>query len=525
MRRTCVCSACFLVWGLWVFVTSPCSAAGASQEPASPRRISLDVPLTIYELAGVERRQDICSTGVPLPCGLLKEPEGIAVFDASGGAVSAQFRVLERWRDQAEGKADRSVRWLLVTFLADVPAGGKSVYYLKAGRNPPPAEPVTPEDKGDVWEMGGLRIKKDFSSPFALTLTALDDKKVTAADLPIRWSVWESGPLRACLKAESPTVPRKFGFIAWVYAYAGQKRWDVTVVLKNTPNERRGPLYFNDFSVVWKPAETRGGNDFLLGGQWGKAIAGKLDGGQTVYLHQESDGTDEWNTFGKDWRMSPVLDWTADQVYGMADFILEESSLGQWGFNYVVLIDPAKNKAFRAVKRTEADKDGKHVSYGDLAWVLAWVYDHYGDQRFRTMIEAINPKAYPYVPRGYTGYYPERSDKSAPEAIKDLTAEVMGGGRIRLSWSAPAGEPVRYQVKWADKPMVERLKWPDEKDIKTNWWAANPVTGEPRPGGAGSRESMVVEGVRSGERYFAIRSFDAASNRSAASNMIEVEVR
>ena len=274
---------------------------------------SLDVPLTIHEVAGVDRRQDICSTGVPLPCGLLREPEGIAVFDPSGKAVPAQFRVLERWRDQGEGKGDLSIRWLLVTFLADVPAGGKSVYRLKAGQNPLPAKPVKVEDKGDAWEMGGLAFSKDFSRPFPLVLTDPDDKTITAAELPVTWTVWEAGPVRACLKAESPTVPGKFGFIAWIYAYAGQNRWDMTLVLKNTPNEMQGPLYFKDFSVVWEPAEIKGAEDFLLGGQWGKATAGKLDGGQSVYLHQDSDGTDQWNTFGKDWRMSPVLDWTDDK--------------------------------------------------------------------------------------------------------------------------------------------------------------------------------------------------------------------
>ena len=54
---------------------------------------SLDVPLTIHEVAGVERQQDVCSTGVPLPCGLLREPEGLALFDPSGQAVPAQFRM------------------------------------------------------------------------------------------------------------------------------------------------------------------------------------------------------------------------------------------------------------------------------------------------------------------------------------------------------------------------------------------------------------------------------------------------
>lgn len=875
---------------------------------AGPAPSALDLPLTIHEVAGVDRWQDICSTGVPLPCGLLQEPEGIGLFDPSDKAVPAQFRVLERWRNQGEGQGDLSIRWLLVTFLADVPAGGQVVYRLRAGQNPLPSSPVKAVDRGDTWELGGLAFKRDFSRPFQLGFTDPDERTVTAADLPVQWSVWEAGPVRACLKAESPTVPGKFGFIAWLYAYAGQHRWDMTLVLKNTPHDMHGPLYFKDFSVVWEPAEIRGAADFLLGGQWGQATSGTVGVGQSAYLHQDSDGTDQWNTFGKDWRMSPVLDWTddkskskagipafrgyrvtaggkelgtgdfaagwaalrgehaaafaavrdyyqqypkatevapgrivlrlwpkysksfgglhwlddctrkwhdlsfriqtvplsaaeaeaqsraldfpllahppsdwyytagvispspehagdkefsggvvqaqvgtgrnwvnlggdvtdqirrryhgadlggfartgdpaqayhlynmgrhssgmtplwlddyqyprdvaklthaqycglarepgkyrpgtwhhgymswndahfccqevfdnwrlfgdplaldslttigrwcqayvdfreahpdqliagtradglplhnlceayriledeslrksldrfadvcwrqvnkergnygvmdsweggkdrcekpfmmaqviqglrsyweltgsertADQIYGMADFVLEESSLGQWGFNYVVLIDAEQNKTFRAGKLVEAEKDGKHVSYGHLAWVMAWVHRHYGDERFRAPIDGINPKAYPYVPRGYTGYYPERPDKSAPEAISDLTTKALGGGKVQLAWTAPAGEPVRYQVKWADRPMVERLRWPEEKTAKANWWAADQVTGAPRPAAAGTSESMIVDGLPAGQRYVAIRSFDAESNRSSISNIAEVEVR
>lgn len=875
---------------------------------AGPPLASLDVPLTIRDVAGVDRQQDICSTGVPLPCGLLREPEGIALFHPSGKAVPAQFRVLERWRDQGHVMGDLSVRWLLVTFLADVPAGGKIVYRLKAGQNPLPAQPVKFEETGDQWDLGGLAFKKDLSGPFQLVLTDPDGRMIAGSELPVTWTAWEAGPVRACLKAESPTVPGKFGFIAWIYAYAGQNRWDMTLVLKNTPNEMQGPLYFKDFSVVWTPAELKGARELLLGGQWGKAATGKIEGGQSAYLHQDSDGTDHWNTFGKDGRMSPVLDWTddksksqaglpafrgyrvlaggreldagdlaagwavlhgpraaafvavrdyhqqypkatevapgtivlrlwpryaksfgglhwlddctrkwhdvsfrinsmpfsaqeaeaqsraldfpllahppadwyyaagalrpspdhsrekefptdaikaqigtgrnwvnfggdvtdqirrryhgadlggfartgdpsqasqlynmgrhssgltplwlddyryprdvkklthaqycglareagkyrpgtwhhgymtwndahfccqevfdnwrlfgdplaldalttigrwcqayvdfredhpdqliagtradglplynlceayrilgdesmrqslerfaevcwrqvdkergnygvmdsweggqdqcekpfmmaqviqglrsyweltgsertADQIYGMADFILEESSLGQWGFNYVVLIDPEKNHAFRAAKYAEADRDAKHVSYGHLAWVLAWVHDRYGDQRFRTMIDEINREAYPYIPRGFTGYYPVRSDKTAPEAVKDLAAKALGEGKVQVSWTAPLGDPIRYQVKWADKPLVERLDGPAEKIAKVNWWAANHVTGEPRPGAAGTKESMTVEGIRPGTRYFALRSFDAASNRSEISNLTATEVR
>ncbi|MGQ9662465.1 MAG: hypothetical protein ACUVWX_09045 [Kiritimatiellia bacterium] len=121
---------------------------------------SFDIPLTVWDVAGVERKQEICSTGVPLPCGLLKEPEDIAVFDAAGKPVPAQFTVLERWRDAGEGRGDLSIRWLLVTFLADVPAGGKSEYRLARGTNPLPPHPVRIEDKGDAWLMGGAKVKK-----------------------------------------------------------------------------------------------------------------------------------------------------------------------------------------------------------------------------------------------------------------------------------------------------------------------------------------------------------------------------
>jgi hypothetical protein len=87
-------------------------------------------------------------------------------------------------------------------------------------------------------------------------------------------------------------------------------------------------------------------------------------------------------------------------------------------------------------------------------------------------------------------------------------------------------------VKWADKRIVERLLYDPEKGSfafgpkgHANWWAANDVEAEPKPGAAGAKESMTVEGVTPGKQYFAIRSFSAASNRSGMSNVVEMEVK
>ncbi len=878
-------AAAFALWGSAIF---------------SAETNQLDLPLTIHEVAGVERKSDICSTGVPLPCGLLKEPEGIAVFSPSGRPVPAQFRVLERWREKGLDKADLSVKWLLVTFFADVPKGGKAVYRLKAGKNPAPAKPVGIEKAGEDHKMGGLTFKKDFTSPFRLVLTNPDGKEIGTEGQEIKWSVWEQGPLRACLRAESPTDHKKFGFIAWVYAYAGKQRWDMTVVLKNTPNKMAGPFYFKDFSVAWAPPELKNAKDYLLGGEWGKTLAGQ----GSAYLYQASDGTERWKEFvgGRPWWNAMVLDWSKDKVkakagipafrgykvfaggtekaagnfaagwaalsggghgalaavrnsheqypkamevkpgsltvrlwpkyykghgglhwlddcqrkwhdlsfrlstkpcssagaeaaskaldypllahapvdwylragvishrprryppkkfaggavtapkgtgrnwvtyggdlsdrirrryhgaklgpfaltgnphrayrlyrtamhsagmtpfwvddyryprdkglirpgyltpprrpcgkyrpgtwhhgymswnnqhfcaqeifdswrlfgtplaleaardiatytrfyvdrrkggskigetrtdalpltniceayritgeeaflksirgyaelcwttinkergyyvpnrtvssivrrfgskgadkpfmmaylmdglrtcwrltgderafdqfLGMAGFVLAESSLGPWGYCYEVPIDLAKRKAHIAATRAKADKDGRHLSYGNLSWAMAWAYRNTGESRFRASCDGLSKKAYPHVDYTYLKHYPERADKTPPAAVKDLKAESLGGGKVKLSWTAPAGKPARYQVKWSDKPMVWRIKWPEETKAKSNWWAANNVAGEPKP--APGKQSMIVEDVSPGKRFFAIRSFDSASNRSDVSN-------
>jgi hypothetical protein len=266
-----------------------------------------DVPLNIHEVAGVARRGDIVSTGVPLPCGALMKPEGVAVYGPSGRAVPAQFRVLERWREKIGKRDDKSIKWLLVTFLADVPAGGKVTYRLRAGKNPAPAKPVKIEEAGGGYEIGGLEFKKDLSAPFVPRLTDPQGKLVPFNDL--KWSVWEKGPVRACLKAESNSAKHRYGLIMWTYAYAGgnadtTNRWDVTVVLKNTPHKLIGPLYFKEFSLSWSPGALKGAKDFLLGGAWGKVESGSL-AGKSAYLYQSGDGTDSWATLSRrlrDWR-------------------------------------------------------------------------------------------------------------------------------------------------------------------------------------------------------------------------------
>lgn len=277
----------------------------------------LSVPLTIREVAGVDRVAEPCSTGVPFPLGLLQVPEGLAVFDSNNNPTPAQFKVLEKWREYGQ---DGSIKWLLVTFLADVSANAEGRYYLRFGNNPSPAQPVSVNDTGSAFQMGGQTFMKDFSAPFKLVLTEPDGLTMHhGSDLTtIHWSIEEAGPVRTCLKAESSTEAGKFGFIAWIYAYAGLDRWDMTVVLKNTPKTPQGPLYFKDFSVIWDQA----GTSYTIGGGAGETFSGNLAAGETVYLYQDSSGTDRWNKLGenRDGSAAYTNDWTDLWQQGIPDF-------------------------------------------------------------------------------------------------------------------------------------------------------------------------------------------------------------
>src|SRR5207245_124632 len=87
-------------------------AAGAARAATPP----LAVPLALEESAGVARHAWPASASVPLPRGRVQSPDKLWLAAPGGRAAPLQARALERW-------PDGSVRWLLLDFLADVPAG------------------------------------------------------------------------------------------------------------------------------------------------------------------------------------------------------------------------------------------------------------------------------------------------------------------------------------------------------------------------------------------------------------------
>jgi hypothetical protein len=134
-----------LIVGLAGLFDAPASAATMSV----PSKLLLDV----RETAGVARSGEVVRSGVPMPRGLnVLGTGGLAIVDASGTAVPAEFEVTARWN---AGKSDVTapIQWLLVTFPATVGANQTATYRLVTDgsvANPAPSTSISLTRSGNA---------------------------------------------------------------------------------------------------------------------------------------------------------------------------------------------------------------------------------------------------------------------------------------------------------------------------------------------------------------------------------------
>ncbi len=141
----------------------------------------------------------------------------------------------------------------------------------------------------------------------------------------------------------------------------------------------------------------------------------------------------------------------------------------------------------------------------------------------------VNNEQVCFTGRNFYEWAHPRADSKPPRTVTDLKVKLEGDG-AQVSFTAPADEGgrevARYQVKCADKPIVEYREFLEayaaNKDGGVrNWWMATNVKGEPTPQRPGRVETFTVTGIPAGVRYFAVRSFDDSNNRSAQSNVAD----
>jgi hypothetical protein len=180
---------------------------------------------------------------------------------------------------------------------------------------------------------------------------------------------------------------------------------------------------------------------------------------------------------------------------------------------------------------------GKHCHWAN-AYLIdqhAFAYEQTGDPVYKEAMEfawkKLNPrdgKFLMFLPAAVRRTRP-RSDGAAPAAVRDLVAQVLGGGKVSLAWTAPGddggkGQAAVYQIKYATKPILEFVPWPDKKDTHVAFWGAENMPDEPTPKEAGTKQTYTFKGLKPGTYWFAIKTRDEINNQSPISNVVKLEV-
>lgn len=198
-------------------------------------------------------------------------------------------------------------------------------------------------------------------------------------------------------------------------------------------------------------------------------------------------------------------------------------------------------KGYPYIYKYEEPTQQPSSTSGSECWYLSngivFAYQHTGDTNYLN-IATENMKADKGGGgMGWKGYtiahyknlmyelaYP-KTDTTPPSKITDLEVKKESSNSVILSWSEPGddnnvGKAYKYQIKYANLPIVEELKYPEERGTKINWWAAKNINNEPSPKTAGYKQNVIISGLDLNKKwYFAIKTSDEQSNWSEISNV------
>ncbi|HOX06705.1 MAG TPA: hypothetical protein PK280_09900 [Planctomycetota bacterium] len=273
-----------------------------------------EVKLSVEEPAGLARRAEPVSGGIPLPAATFRKDQPFAVFNGAGEVPAQALPMV------VDEKG--FVRWLLVDFQTDLGARETKTYTLRAAKPAvAPASPLKVADdaSGVTVDTGRIRFVISREKPFGLfgSVSANGKDVVTGgealyvdatveggepktflADKPASVVVEYAGALRATVCAKGRFVGddgSKLLYIARVTAWAGRSDVHVKYTLANS----------NDEHYSWRRIRESTLRLKLAGGSTGSLVAaGKpLEAGAEVSLAQgartasaalHSDDSLEW---------------------------------------------------------------------------------------------------------------------------------------------------------------------------------------------------------------------------------------
>lgn len=207
------------------------------------------VRLTVEEPGRIDRQGWPVTSGIPFAQGQLTDATGVLLVSEEGKPLPLQTEPLAFW-------PDGSIRWLLLDFQVDLPAGEKRTYELRYGADVRPqeverrlevrktadkvvvqtgpmqleltAQGFRPLDalwldaNGDGQFAAGERVTGRSSG---LVLTDAQGRTFQAAAGPAEIAVEQAGPLRACVRLaghHASDQGQMFRYVVRIHAFRGQ---------------------------------------------------------------------------------------------------------------------------------------------------------------------------------------------------------------------------------------------------------------------------------------------------------------
>ncbi len=212
------------------------SISGPETSTAKAGKISL----TVTNPGDVPISSTPVRSGVPFPQGVLTSPDQLRLLGTDGSEVQLQARSLGQW-------PDRSIKWALLDFQTDTPAGSASTYTLEYGSETTPSDTSSPlkviEDAHKITvDTGRLRISFDKSRFAPFDTASLDNRPyITGAQIAVRGAdgrqylstntspdsieIEDSGPMCCVVRTEGHHLSgdgrRLLKSIFRVHAYSG----------------------------------------------------------------------------------------------------------------------------------------------------------------------------------------------------------------------------------------------------------------------------------------------------------------
>lgn len=216
-----------------------------------------------------------CKIAIPLVKGLLMDTKGMAI-EKDGKVFPSQSMVTSRWEDY-------SVRWLNISFMADLPANEKAEYICRFDKK----DQIRKADLATYREDGKIAINTG-EVDFLLTKSgeklfehfSYKDKEYSTKEFGVpllkdgkgrnykaqidQWEIVENGEVSTIIQGKgsmvqsetsSPSETSSLGVEIRIIAYVGKPFIELSYRLINTTNE---PIHLASYQVNFPTKETKG---------------------------------------------------------------------------------------------------------------------------------------------------------------------------------------------------------------------------------------------------------------------------